>query len=99
MNPAICDDDEVEFGRIDDASRKFGLRRGMIYRFLNEGVIKSRIIRPRGSTGPGVRLLDFNSIRQLLSSAPSKPAPQISKLMRQRAKLPRKRSNGVSEPP
>ena len=92
-------DIDIEFGRIDEATRRFGLRRGMIYRFLDEGVIKSRIVRPKGSTGAGVRLLDFNSIRQLLSSAPDKPAKAISKVMRQRAKIPRKPRHGVTEPP
>jgi hypothetical protein len=85
---------DIEFGRIDEATRRFGLRRGMIYRFLDEGVIKSRIVRPKGSTGTGVRLLDFNSIRQFLAGAPEKPAKEISKVMRQRAKIPRKQRNG-----
>jgi hypothetical protein len=96
VNSTALDDIEIEYGRIDDASRRFGFRRSMIYVLLQQGLIKSRIVRPKGSTGTGIRLIDFNSIREFLAGAPEKPSKQISKTMAKRGKLPRKKRNGES---
>ena len=87
--------DEIEFGRLDDLDRKFGIRRSAAYALLNEGKIKSRIVRLNGSN-TGIRLIDFNSVRQFLAGAPEKPSKQISKTMSKRGKLPRKNRNSES---
>jgi hypothetical protein len=94
MKTAFCDDVEIEYGPQPEATRRFGFKRGMLYVLDAEGSIKSKIVRRKGSRGAGIRLFDFNSIRQYLAEAPDKPAREISKVMRQRAKIPRKQRNG-----
>jgi hypothetical protein len=98
MKTAFCDDIEIEYGPQPEATRRFGLKRGMLYLLDAEGAIKSRIVRRKGSRGAGIRLFDFNSIRQYFDQSPDKPSKEISKVMRQRAKIPRKPRNGVTEP-
>jgi hypothetical protein len=94
MKTAICDDIEIEYGPQPEATRRFGLKRGMLYLLDDEGSIKSKIVRRKGSRGAGIRLFDFNSIRQYFAGAPDKTSKEISKVMRRRAKLPRKQRNG-----
>ena len=40
---------EIEFARIPDVTLKFGIGRSTIYQMLDEGLIKSRYVRTRGS--------------------------------------------------
>ena len=74
----------IEYGRIADLDRIFGIRRSTAYLLLNEGKIKSRLVRHKGST-TGTRLIDFNSVREFLAAAPEKTPVEISEQMARRA--------------
>ena len=75
---------EIEFARIPDITLKFGIGRSTIYQCLNEGLIKSKYVRTRGSKH-GLRLIDLNSVRAMLASAPDKPSKSVSREMKRRA--------------
>jgi hypothetical protein len=74
-------DSAIEFGRFDDLKRYFGIPRSTAYLLLNEGLIRSRILKLAGSRH-GIRLIDFSSVRSLLNGAPTKPSKEISRAMR-----------------
>ena len=57
----------VEFCRVNDAQRIWGLKRGLVYRKINDGTIRSITLRERGKKF-GVRLLHVDSIRSWLVS-------------------------------
>jgi hypothetical protein len=58
---------EVEFCRVNDAQRLWGLKRGLVYRKIKSGTIRSLTLRERGKKF-GVRLLLVESIRTWLMS-------------------------------
>jgi hypothetical protein len=55
-----------EFGRWQDVKRCFGIKRGLLYRLLAEGKIKSISLREPGKKS-GVRLFHLASIRDWLN--------------------------------
>jgi len=55
----------VEFCRVNDAQRIWGLKRGLIYLMIKNGTIRSVLHRERGGKG-GIRLLYVESIRSCL---------------------------------
>ena len=57
----------VEFCRINEAQRIWGLKRGLVYRKINDGTIRSITLREPGKKF-GVRLLWVASIRSWLMS-------------------------------
>jgi hypothetical protein len=57
----------VEFCRLGDAQRIWGLKRGLVYRKINDGTIRSITLREPGKKF-GVRLLHVDSIRSWLMS-------------------------------
>jgi hypothetical protein len=83
----IC---EVESGRFRDLHWRFGIPRSTAYALLNEGKIKSRIVKVKGSRS-GIRLIDFNSVRAFLASCPEKPSQKISEEMFRRGSQPKNR--------
>lgn len=54
-----------EFGRTRDVERLFGLKRGITYRLIADGSIKSIVLRKRGNK-TGVRLIHLASVRAFL---------------------------------
>lgn len=87
----------IEYGRLADLDRVFGIKRSTAYVLLGEGKIKSRLVRHKGSK-TGTRLIDFNSVREFLAAAPVETPTEISEEMSRRGKLPRKKRNDESEP-
>ena len=69
-------DTEIEFGTFPKLESVFSIKRSTGYKLINGGEIKSRYVRPKGSR-TGVRLIDFNSVREYLSRAEEKPLEQI----------------------
>jgi len=57
---------EPEFARVPDIQRLFGIRRGICYRLIGTGDIKSVVIRKTGSQ-TGVRLVHLQSVRDFLN--------------------------------
>jgi hypothetical protein len=55
-----------EFGRIPDVERLFGLKRGLTYRAIKNGDIKSVVIRQKGAK-TGARLVHLASVRDWLN--------------------------------
>lgn len=56
-----------EFGRIPDVERIFGVKRGLTYRAIKDGDIKSVVIRQKGAK-TGARLIHLASVRDWLNS-------------------------------
>jgi hypothetical protein len=56
-----------EFGRVPDVQKLFGVKRGILYRWIGEGKIKSVCIREPGNI-QGVRLIHLESVRNYINS-------------------------------
>lgn len=56
-----------EFGRVIDVQKLFGVKRGILYRWINAGKIKSVCIREEGNQ-QGVRLIHLASVREYIKS-------------------------------
>lgn len=56
-----------EFGRVTDIQRMFGVKKGILYRWIGEGRIKSICIRERGNL-KGIRLISVGSVRAYIES-------------------------------
>jgi excisionase family DNA binding protein len=52
-----------EYGRIQEACRRYGLSRSRLYRLAGEGLV--RFVKVGGAT-----LVDFGSVRQYLATCP-----------------------------
>jgi hypothetical protein len=55
------------FGRIVDAMRRYPLGRTSLYKLIDRGLIRSAVIRVRG-TERGLRILDLASLEAFLSA-------------------------------
>jgi hypothetical protein len=55
-----------EFGRWRDVERHFGIKRGTLYNLINEGKIKSVMLRRKGNVH-GCRLIHLASVSQYLN--------------------------------
>jgi hypothetical protein len=62
-----------EFGRVQDVQRLFGIKRGILYRWISEGKVKSVLIREPGNI-QGVRLIHLASVRDYINSQMQQPA-------------------------
>ena len=58
---------DSEFIRIADVEKLFGIKRGLTYRWLKEGLIKGACIRKKGAS-TGIRLIHADSVRSFLLS-------------------------------
>jgi len=56
-----------EFGRVTDIQRLFGIKRGILYRWINEGRVKSACVREPGNF-KGIRLVSVDSVRRYIES-------------------------------
>ncbi len=56
-----------EFGRVIDVQRLFGIKRGILYRWINEGKVKSVCMRETGNI-QGIRLIVLASVRDYIKS-------------------------------
>ena len=61
-----------EFGRVQDVQRLFGVKRGILYRWIGEGKVKSVLIREPGNN-QGVRLIHLASVRDYINSQFQQP--------------------------
>ena len=61
-----------EFGRVQDVQRLFGVKRGILYRWINKGKVKSVCIREPGNI-QGVRLIHLASVRDYINSQFQQP--------------------------
>jgi hypothetical protein len=55
-----------EFGRVPDVERLFAIKRGLTYRAIKNGDIKSVVIREKGKK-TGARLIHLQSVRDWLN--------------------------------
>jgi len=55
-----------EFGRVNDVQRLFGVKRGILYRWIGAGKVKSVCIRETGNV-QGVRLIHLASVRDYIN--------------------------------
>ena len=56
-----------EFGRVRDVEKLFGVKRGILYRWIGENKVKSVCIREEGNA-QGVRLIHLQSVRDYINS-------------------------------
>lgn len=56
-----------EFGRVNDVRKLFGVKRGILYRWISENRIKSVLIREPGNK-QGIRLIYLASVREYVTS-------------------------------
>jgi hypothetical protein len=70
-------DAPIEYGRLHDLKRCFGIPRSTAYLLINEGKIRSKIVRLTHSR-TGLRLIDFGSVRDFLNGAPERPTAEVS---------------------
>jgi hypothetical protein len=96
MNAHAPLEQDIEYCRLADLDRRFGIRRSTAYTLISEGKIRSRIVRHKGSF-MGVRLVDLGSVREFLAACPDKPSQRVSDAMAARAYAPRKPQNGAGE--
>jgi len=59
---------EPEFLRVKGVELMFGIKRGKLCALINEGNIKSKTLRSRG-TVRGIRLIDIQSVREFINSS------------------------------
>jgi hypothetical protein len=83
MNAPKFTEIDIAFGRFPDLERIFGIKRGTAYALINEGKIRSRIVRRKGCAY-GMRLIDFDSVREFLANAPDEPSKTVSREMSRR---------------
>jgi hypothetical protein len=57
-----------EFGRTSDIQRLFGIKRGTLYNLIQDGRVRSVLLRVRGRKS-GLRLIELQSVRDLLRSS------------------------------
>ena len=58
---------EPEFVRVQDVQRIFGVKRGILYRWINEGRIQSVCVCDPGNK-QGIRLVNLASVRTYIES-------------------------------
>jgi len=56
-----------EFGRVRDVQKLFGVKRGILYRWIKEQRVKSVCIRESGNI-QGIRLIHLASVRDYINS-------------------------------
>lgn len=56
-----------EFVRVPDVQKLLGIKRGILYRWLKQGKIKSVLLREPGNI-QGVRLIHLASVREYIQS-------------------------------
>jgi hypothetical protein len=74
---------EILWGRFPDVERVFSIPRSTTYDLINEGLIRSRLLRQKGQRGSGVRLIDMQSVRDYIESCPQKTPKAIRTRMRE----------------
>ena len=62
-----CDHLLVEFVRLPDLQRLFGIKRSSAYNLIKSGAIKAVTLRKRGSR-TGIKLISADSVRKYLHS-------------------------------
>ena len=63
----------AEFGRVGDVERLFGIKRGVLYRLIQRGLVRSVVLREAGRA-TGCRLVHLASVRELLQRLMSEQA-------------------------
>ncbi|MDQ3119447.1 MAG: hypothetical protein M3Q89_07770 [Verrucomicrobiota bacterium] len=58
---------EIEYGRFPDVQGRFSIGRSKTYQLINEGKIRSVVIRNKGARS-GLRLIDMASVRDFLKA-------------------------------
>jgi len=56
-----------EFGRVKDVQDRYGVKRGLLYRWIKDGKVKSVLIREEGNI-QGIRLIHLASVGNFINS-------------------------------
>jgi hypothetical protein len=68
---------EIRWGGFTEATHLSSLSRGALYNLINDGLIRSRVIRRRNSRGSGLRLIDLNSLLEFIENSPADTPPEV----------------------
>jgi hypothetical protein len=79
------DNDEVLWGTFRDLERKYSIARSSGYVLIQEGLIRSKLIRHKKQRGCGRRLIDMRSVEAFLNGCPEKPTAAVRRTMTRRA--------------
>jgi|SRR5215510_10426084 len=85
METKIGDSDEILWGTFRDLKRKYSIPRSSGYVLIQEGAIRSKLIRHKGQRGCGRRLIDLRSVESFLNGCPDKPTAAVRRTMTKRA--------------
>jgi hypothetical protein len=81
---------DPEFIDLPGVETKFGIKRSLAYVLINEGAIRSVVLRRRG-TIKGKRLVDCGSVRAYLASQPTDIDPQLAANCRKAVQIRREK--------
>jgi hypothetical protein len=79
------DSNEILWGTFRDLERKYSIPRSSGYVLIQQGAIRSKLIRHKGQRGCGRRLIDLRSVEAFLNGCPEKPTAAVRRTMTKRA--------------
>jgi hypothetical protein len=79
------DNDEVLWGTFRDLARKYSIPRSSGYVLIQQGAIRSKLIRHKNQRGCGRRLIDMRLVEAFLNGCPEKPTAAVRRTMIKRA--------------
>jgi hypothetical protein len=79
------DSNEILWGTFRDLERKYSIPRSSGYVLIQEGLIRSKLIRHKKQRGCGRRLIDMRSVEAFLNGCPEKPTAAVRRTMTKRA--------------
>lgn len=63
--------------RVNEAVRLFGVSRSLLYEYISEGKIKSRVLKSRRDSVRGIRLLSFDSLNEMICACDGSQAASL----------------------
>lgn len=79
------DSNEILWGTFRDLERRYSIPRSSGYVLIQQGAIRSKLIRHKGQRGCGRRLIDMKSVEEFLNGCPQKPTAAVRRTMTKRA--------------
>jgi len=81
---------EILWGTFEVATRRSSLSRGTLYNLINDGLIRSRLIRRKNARGAGHRLIDLRSLDDFIENSPGDITDEVRERNRAAAKMMQK---------
>ena len=81
---------EILWGTFEVATKRSSLSRGTLYNLINDGLIRSRLIRRKNARGAGHRLIDLRSLDDFIENSPGDITDEVRDRNRAAAKMMQK---------